>query len=107
MKLLKIFLIIVSFSLMMGCTGKKKDLLDEFYSCMEEEFSAAYKELGNPEVNRENMEEVKNLAWPRITKKIFGTKKEGTVSFSVSVLDDKLFLYVNYNKKEKKGHWKP
>lgn len=100
---LLITLVIFSLVALVGCGGKSQ--ADTIYNEIEQVLDEKYEELGSPAVNWDNMDAVKDAAWKEIIQK--QSDWEGTNSFSLSVMDDHIYIYVKSDGKEKEGEWRP
>jgi len=65
----------------------------------------AYEELGDPQPGYESMSRVQDTAAHQLSGEAFDWPS-GT-SYSLSVLDDRIAVYINCNGTEKKGDWHP
>jgi hypothetical protein len=78
---------------------------DALYARIDQALDDAYAELGKPPVNWDNMERVKDRAFEALTSE--SAEPTWGASWSVSVLDDHVAIYVNVEGAEKSGDWRP
>jgi len=76
-----------------------------FHSTIITELDSAYQAQGRPEVNFDNLGKVKDAALSHLEANAGKWPKD--VSFSTSVLDDYVSVYVNCDGKEVKSEWRP
>ena len=84
--------------------GEVQDL-DAVYARIENALNDAYRELGNPSLNWDNVEKAKDLAFQELTSDSSWTP--AGCSWSVSVMPDHGVVYVNVDGAEKSGEWRP
>lgn len=88
-----------------SCSGGEKtpaeSVLDELMGILD----SSWDRMDSPDVNRENMVEVKNSAWEEASERIFDWP-QGT-GFSMSVMPDHVFISVDVNGEKAEGEWKP
>jgi hypothetical protein len=78
---------------------------DEIYEEIVRALDAAYSDLGSPPSSFEHLSEVQDLASKQLAGEAFEWPS-GT-SYSLSVLDDRVAVYINCDGREKRGHWLP
>lgn len=91
------------FSLISGCGSKTPAEL--VFSDMEEILDRAYGDLGSPEINWDTMKQVKDIGFEEMLRKREDWP-DGTV-FSISVMEDHIFIYVKVGESVKEGTWRP
>jgi hypothetical protein len=75
------------------------------YARIEKALDKAYEDLGKPEVNWDNMEKVKDTAFAELTGE--SAEPMWGASWSLSVLDDHIAVFVDVDGTEKSGEWRP
>jgi hypothetical protein len=94
-----------------GCAGSAADAgegpldADAFSAQIDRALDEAYAALGKPAVDWDNMERVKDHAFAELTSDSVITP--GNASWSLSVLDDHIAVYVNVDGDEKSFDWRP
>ena len=78
---------------------------DEVYEEVVSALDWAYEELGDPAPGYESMSRVQDTAARQLSGQAFEWPS-GT-SYYMSVLDDRIAVYINCNGTEKKGDWRP
>ena len=78
---------------------------DEVYEEILSALDWAYEELGDPQPGYDSMSRVQDTAAHQLSGEAFDWPS-GT-SYSLSVLDDRIAVYINCNGTEKKGDWHP
>lgn len=81
--------------------GDPKALYDRISDALDE----TYRELGEPAVNWDNMERVKDRAFEQLTSP--SAEPIWNASWSLSVLDDHVAIWVEIEGVEKSGEWRP
>ncbi|MFP4459145.1 MAG: hypothetical protein ACLFSQ_06135 [Candidatus Zixiibacteriota bacterium] len=122
----KLLILLLIFSLFIsGCNKKKsknknatsqteeiakqeedaRSTVNDIYNEIEKELDKAYKEAGKPPVDWDSMEKIRKAAFDDLKTRIIDWP--GASSFSMSTMDDHVFIYVSMDGTEKEGDWKP
>ncbi len=116
MSTVKVFtLAILLMLLLIGC-GKKTDkadetaseskmTVDEVYTDITGVLSTTYEQEGKPKADWDGMTKVKDAAFEKLRTRF--SEWPAQTSFSLSVMDDHIVVFVSIDGNEKEGKWQP
>jgi hypothetical protein len=81
------------------------DCLNSFYGMITTELDAAYRQQGHPKPSFESLANIKDIGLSHLEAKVSKWPKDAT--FSISVMDDYIFIAVFCPGATKDGEWRP